>query len=171
MMLSYKIKGIDTFINIEDTYYGGSQNIIDETSSLGGFSKSESSGFFSLTDILIYELNKYSNSLGTIGKNNLTLEEYSNLLRNYIDSQAYRFLGFISVNAIKKFIERFSVIRRIKLQTYVNRNLVSLAIFKKFIIDALLKDHPIILQIGKNRNKDYPKYSIIVGIEDRKSVV
>jgi phosphoglucomutase len=171
MMLSYKIKGIDTFINIEDTYYGGSQNIIDETSSLGGFSKSESSGFFSLTDILIYELNKYSNSLGTIGKNNLTLEEYSNLLRNYIDSQAYRFLGFISVNAIEKFIERFSVIRRIKLQTYVNRNLVSLAIFKKFIIDALLKDHPIILQIGKNRNKDYPKYSIIVGIEDESLIL
>lgn len=165
-MSNYKIKGIDKFIYIEDTYYGGNQMIFDKISNLGGFSKSESSGFFSLTDMLIYELNKYSNSLGTIGKYDFTLEEYSNFLRNYVDSPAYRLLGFISVNAIDKFIYRFSNNRKFDVKTHFNRNLVSLSIFKRFVISALSEDHPIILQMGKRPNKNYPKYSVIVGLEN-----
>ena len=165
-MSNYKIKGIDKFIKIDDTYYGGNQMIFDKTTNLGGFSKSESSGFFSLTDTLIYELNKYSNSLGTIGKYDFTLEEYRNFLRNYVDSPAYRLLGFISVNAIDKFIYRFSNNRKIDIKTHFNRNLISISIFKRFIIRALFADHPIILQMGKRRDKNYPKYSVIVGLEN-----
>lgn len=165
-MSKYSIKDMDNFIKIDDRYYGGNLYIIESIDSLSGFSKSESSGFFSLVDILIYELNKFSKSLGTLGKWNLTTEEYSNLLRNYIDSQAFRLLGFISINSIENYISRFSINRRIQIKTYLTRNLVSMELFKQFIKKALLDDHPLIVQMGRRKNKDYPKYAVIVGLDD-----
>lgn len=164
-MESYKIEGIEKFIQIDDKYYGGNIEVLERNKELSDFSKSQTSGFFSLTDVLIYEFNKYSKTMGTFGKLELTLEEYGNFLRNYINSQAFRFLGFVSINSIENYIKRFGKKRRLEIKTNLKRDFISLSLFEKFINKGLEQNHPVILQMGK-REKDFPKYSVILGIDD-----
>lgn len=156
----------ESFINIEDKYYGGSLEILVNNEDLRDFSVTESSGYFSVNDILLYELRKFSDTLGTFPKKLLSIEEYINLLRNHIDSKAYRFMGFISIVAMKNFFKRFSDKRKIKIETYIIRDIISKSLFINFIKEGLKNDHPIILQLRKRNPNKFPKFSVITGINE-----
>lgn len=169
--MNTKINGFEEFIKIEDeigSFYGGGSELIDLNPELVEFSSNDPSGFFTLTDLLIYELNKYSDELGTIDKYVFDIEEYSNFLRNYIDSKPYRLMGFVSINSMANYIVRFSKKRRLDLNVFIERNFPSQSLFVEFIEEGLDKDHPIILQMGKRKDKLFPKYSLILGITDNK---
>ena len=154
------------FINIEDEFYRGSSQLFNECEELNDFSIVDSSGFFSINDILLYELRKFSDTLGTFPKEVVTKEEYCNLLRNHIDSKAYRFMGFISIDSIDGYLQKFSRNRRININRILLRDIVSKSIFKKFISDGLSKDHPVILQLRRRNPNKFPKYSVITGINE-----
>lgn len=165
MSNSHKIK-TEEFVCIDEIYYGGSEEILYLEDSLCDFSKHFSTGSFALTDILIYELNKYEKIIGTMGKYLLTREEYANTLRNYVDSMAYRQFGFLSVNAIASYLERFSNKRRIKFDINLRRDFFSEKQFLDFIVRGLENDHPIILQVGKkNQNDKVENFTVVTGLE------
>lgn len=166
MINSYKLSR-DVYITIDDIYYGGSSEILYLEEGLEDFSKYFSAGALTLTDVLTYELNKFSKKLGTMGKYELSREEYGNILRNTIDSVAYRQFGFLSVNSIKGYLNRFSDKRRIKLNISIRRDFSSEKQFLDFISKALENDHPIILQLGqKTKALDLENFIVITGYED-----
>lgn len=157
---------LENFICIDKIYYGGHPYILEGGPDLDDFTRLSYSGFFSLVDVMLYEMNKFSSSMGTLGRNDLTLDEYSKFLRNYINSKAYRLVGFVSINSMEGYIKRFSKSRRLDINTHLKRNFISLSLFKNFIAQALEEGHPLILQMGKRIDKIFPKYSVIVGMED-----
>lgn len=163
-----KINDWNNFIKIQNEdniYFGGSKDVLYLNPELVDFNSTEPSGFFALTDLLIYELNKYSDSLGTTDKSDFDIEEYSNFLRNYINSKPYRLMGFVSINSMANYLVRWSKKRRLDLNIYLERNFASESLFTDYIIEGLNDNHPIILQLGKRKEKNYPKYSVILGFE------
>lgn len=145
------------------SFCGGSLEILDLVPELKDFSKDQASGFFSLTDLLLYEFAKFSQTKGTRGDLNLDLEAYSKFLRNYIDSRPYRRFGFLSLAAIEAYILRLADRRRIIIDTKLRQGFISKSLFENFIDKALENDHPLILQVGKRKNLSFGKYSLIVG--------
>lgn len=157
---------LDNFINIDNKYYGGAKNLIRDSEKLFSFNLKVSSGIISLADLLIYEFSKYSDTLGTVGNLNLELEIYENLLRNYIDRDAYRKNGFISVDGMKRYILDFSRRRKIDIKTNVYRDFTSKTLFIDIIKKGLENNHPLILQSGYKRLSNIDQYVIITGITD-----
>ena len=157
------------FINInteEKSYFGGTADLLDFDLALKDFSKTQSSGFFALTDLLLYEFAKYSETKGTNGDLNFDFDSYSKFLRNYIDSKAYRYFGFLSLRSIEAYIKRLAAKRRIEIKTSYHANFISQNIFIKIIDQALEKDHPLLMELGIRQGFDYPKYSLVIGRED-----
>ena len=157
------------FINInteEKSYFGGSVDLLEYDLDLKDFSRSQSSAYFALTDLLLYELAKYSETKGTRGDLNFDVDSYSKFLRNYIDSNAYRYFGFLSLRSIEAYIKRLAERRRIEIKTIYQDNFISQNIFIKTIDQALEKDHPLLMELGIRQGFNYPKYSLIIGRED-----
>lgn len=170
MTYQIEIKNLD-FINIEDIYFGGTSSLISENEELKDFKSLDPSGFFALNDILIYELRKYKDSLGTYPKDKLSLDEYIKLLRNHIMSKAYRFIGFINVDSMSRYIKKFSKERRIDIESYFLRDFASKQIFLNFLKEALSNDHPVILQRKRLNNSNLCKYSLVIGIHENKLLI
>lgn len=157
------------FINInteEKSYFGGAADLLEYDPALKDFSKAQASGFFALADLLLYEFAKYSTSKGTRGDLNFDVESYSKFLRNYIDSKAYRYFGFLSLRSIEAYIKRLADKRRIEIKTNYHANFISQNIFIKIIDQALERDHLLLLELGIRQGFDYPKYALIIGRED-----
>lgn len=165
-MESAFISSYEKFIEVDGKTYGGSDEIFRINPELSDFSREFASGFISVVDILIYELHKAADALGTYKKLSFTIEEYSNLLRNYIDSNAYRQFGFMSVNAMEGYLKRFSDYRRLKFKIETKRDFVSGNYFKSLIYESIKNDHPLILQV--NPELEFKRFSVITGIEDEK---
>lgn len=162
------------FINIsteEGSYFGGAHNLLAYDPVLKDFSQAQASGFFALTDLLLYEFAKYSETKGTRGDLNFDFDSYSKFLRNIIDSKAYRYFGFFSLRSIEDYIKRLANKRRIEIKTYYQDNFISQNIFVKIIDQALEDDHPLLLEVGIRSGFDYPKYSLILGREDDRLIL
>lgn len=157
---------LDNFINIDNKYYGGAKDLIRNSDKLFSFNPKVLSGIISIADLLIYEFSKFSDTLGTIGNLNLELEIYENLLRNYIDRDAYRKNGFISVDGMRRYILDFSRRRKIDIKTNVYRDFTSKTLFIDIIKKGLENNHPLILQSGYKRLSNIDQYVIITGITD-----
>lgn len=165
-MNNKEIKLNSSFVNIENKYFGGTVEILNLNKDLKDFSQAQSSGFFAITDVLLYELSKFSSKWGTLGSLDINFDSYSKFLRNYIDSKAYRCFGFINLCSVERYIVRLAKKRRIKIKTHYFSEFVSSSIFQKQIEKALIKNHPIILETGSREKLDFPKYSVIVGLEN-----
>ncbi len=157
---------LDNYINVDYKYYGGAKDLIRNSDKLFSFNPKVLSGIISIADLLIYEFSKFSDTLGTIGNLNLELEIYENLLRNYIDRDAYRKNGFISVDGMRRYILDFSRRRKIDIKTNVYRDFTSKTLFIDIIKKGLENNHPLILQSGYKRLSNIDQYVIITGITD-----
>lgn len=145
-----KLNQFDDFIKVDDEYYGGSEWWLD--SSLG-FKPEFSSGSIALTNCLIYELNKHD-ELGTLGRNELEMEEYLNFVRNFVQSSAYRSTGFTSVKNMDRYIKTFGRNRRLNVETWLYYPDFFFGELLDFINSALSGDHPILM------------YSQYIGVEE-----
>ncbi|NLY20380.1 MAG: hypothetical protein GXZ08_03780 [Tissierellia bacterium] len=145
-MSFYSIKNYDDFISVDNKFYGGDEYWIDEYLKDTAFISDFSSGSIALTNCLIYELNKHSDDLGTLGRNEIVMEEYLNFLRNFIQSYVYRSTGFINIKNMNRYIMTFSRKRGLEINTEVYYPGYFYGECKEFIKNALLNDHPIMMQ-------------------------